>query len=58
MASDPSLLGRLPDEVVAIKSGQLNVACKRGDASLASKLSQYGLETGSFEPYSSGDEEQ
>jgi len=58
MASDPSLLGRLPDVVVAFKSGQLNVACKRGDASLASKLSQYGLETGSFEPYSSGDEEQ
>lgn len=56
MASDPNLLGRLPDVVLAVKNGQVNIAWKRGDSGLASKLSQVGVQVGTFEPYSAGDE--
>jgi len=58
MASDPNLMGRLPDVVVAVRNGQVHIAWKRGDAGLASKLGQYGVQAGSFEPYSVGDEKE
>ena len=57
MASDPGLLGKLPDAVLAFKDNQVFVACKSGDLSLTSKLRQYGLEVGSFDPYFTGEED-
>jgi hypothetical protein len=58
MASDPNLLGKLPDVIIAVKNGQLNIAWKKGDAILSSRLSQFGSEVGPFEPYSVGDEKE
>ncbi len=58
MASDPNLLGRLPDVIVAVKNGQLNIAWKKGDAILSSRLSQFGTQIGPFEPYSIGEEKE
>jgi arginine decarboxylase len=57
MASDPSLLGKLPDAVVGFKDNQVFVACKNGDLSLTSKLRQNGFEVGSFDPYYTGEED-
>ncbi len=57
MASDPSLLGKLPDAVLGFKDNQVFLACKSGDLSLTSKLRQNGFEVGSFDPYFAGEED-